>query len=91
MESKLNQLEDDVTAHKSISDKVKKILVDEEKKRYGSSLATSALANSCAVGQIGDAVVEILQKCLFDDDNEKKTFKSQLDRVRRLLIASFME
>ena len=82
MESSIKQLEEDLASHRSFLDKIKRIVLEEEKKRYRSGLVTSALENNVSVCQIGDALIEILQKCLFDDDNEKKTLQSRLERVR---------
>ncbi|KAL9973691.1 hypothetical protein ACROYT_G020177 [Oculina patagonica] len=81
MESSIKQLEDDLAGHKSFLDKIRRIALEEEKKRFRSGLVTSTLENNVSVGQIGDALIEILQKCLFDDDNEKKTLQSKLERV----------
>lgn len=82
MESSIRQLEQDLAGHKSFLDKIKRISLEEEKKRFRSGLVTSALENNVSVTQIGDALIEILQKCLFDDDNEKKALQSKLNRVK---------
>ena len=91
MESDKRQLEVELADHKVFLDKVKRILLEEEKKRFRSGLVTSALENNVAIGQIGDALVEILQKCLFDDDNEKKTLQSKLERVREMARSYFTQ
>lgn len=93
MESSIRQLEQDLAGHKSFLDKIKRISLEEEKKRFRSGLVTSALENNVSVTQIGDALIEILQKCLFDDDNEKKTLQSKLNRVKGWLewiLSSYM-
>lgn len=82
MESSIRQLEQDLAGHKSFLDKIKRISLEEEKKRFRSGLVTSALENNVSVTQIGDALIEILQKCLFDDDNETKALQSKLNRVK---------
>lgn len=82
MESSIKQHEEDLASHKSFLDKIRRIALEEEKKRFHSGLVTSALENNVSVGQIGDTLIEILQKCLFDDDNKKKTLQSKLERVR---------
>lgn len=81
MQSQVKELEEDVASHKSFLDKIRRIALEEDKKRFRSGLVTSALESTVAVGQIGDALVELIQKCLFDDDNEKKMLQSTLDRV----------
>ena len=81
MQSDIRQLEEDLAAHKSFLDKIRRIALEEDKKRFRSGLVTSALESTVTVGQIGDALVELLQKCLFDDDKEKKTLQSTLERV----------
>ena len=91
MESDKRQLEVELADHKVFLDKVKRILLEEEKKRFRSGLVTSALENNVAIGQIGDALIEILQKCLFDDDNEKKTLQSKLERVREMARSYFTQ
>ena len=91
MESDKRQLEVELAEHKVFLDKVKRILLEEERKRFRSGLVTSALENNVAIGQIGDALVEILQKCLFDDDNEKKTLQSKLERVRDMARSYFTQ
>lgn len=91
MESDKRQLEVELADHKVFLDKVKRISLEEEKKRFRSGLVTSALENNVAIGQIGDALVEILQKCLFDDDNEKKTLQSKLERVREMARSYFTQ
>ena len=88
MESSIKQLEEDLAGHKSFLDKIKRISLEEEKKRFHSRLVTSALESNVSVGQIGDALIEILQKCLFDDDKEKKTLQSKLERVRKSFFCS---
>ena len=90
MESGIRQLEEDVAGHKSFLDKIRRISLEEEKKRFRSGLVTSALENNVAVGQIGDALIEIIQKCLFDDDNEKKTLQSKLERVIKGFLSSLV-
>lgn len=93
MESSIRQLEQDLAGHKSFLDKIKRISLEEEKKRFRSGLVTSALENNVSVTQIGDALIEILQKCLFDDDNEKKALQSKLNRVKGWLewiLSSYM-
>ncbi len=90
MESSIKQLEENLAGHKSFLDKIRRIAQEEEKKRFRSGLVTSALENNVSVGQIGDTLIEILQKCLFDDDNEKKTLHSKLERVRRSFIFVFI-
>ena len=91
MESDKRQLEVELADHKVFLDKVRRISLEEEKKRFRSGLVTSALENNVAIGQIGDALVEILQKCLFDDDNEKKTLQSKLERVREMVRSYFTQ
>lgn len=92
MESDKRQLEVELADHKVFLDKVRRISLEEEKKRFRSGLlVTSALENNVAIGQIGDALVEILQKCLFDDDNEKKTLQSKLERVREMARSYFTQ
>lgn len=80
-QSSVKNLEEDLVAHKSFLDKIRRIAVEEDKKRFRSGLITSALENILAVGQFGDALVELIQKCLFDDDKEKKALQSTLERV----------
>ena len=77
----MRELEQDLAGHKSFFDKIKRISLEEEKKRFRSGLVTSALESNVSVTQIGDALIEILQKCLFEDDNEKKTMQSKLEGV----------
>ena len=91
MESDKRQLEVELADHKVFLNKVRRISLEEEKKRFRSGLVTSALENNVAIGQIGDALVEILQKCLFDDDNEKKTLQSKLERVREMARSYFTQ
>lgn len=79
--SSVKNLEEDLVAHKSFLDKIRRIALEEDKKRFRSGLITSALENTLAVGQFGDALVELIQKCLFDDDKEKKALQSTLERV----------
>ena len=86
----MRKLEVELADHKVFLDKVRRISLEEEKKRFRSGLVTSALENNVSVGQIGDTLVEILQKCLFDDDNEKKTLQSKLERVREMVRSHFM-
>lgn len=87
MQSQVKELEEDVASHKSFLDKIRRIALEEDKKRFRSGLVTSALESTVAVGQIGDALVELIQKCLFDDDNEKKMLQSTLDRVNILVLS----
>lgn len=82
MESSIRELEQDLASHKSFFDKIKRISLEEEKRRFRSGLVTSAVESNASVTQIGDALIEILQKCLFEDDNEKKTLQSKLDGVK---------
>ena len=84
MESSMRDLEQDLAGHKSFFDKIKRIALEEEKKRFRSSLVTTTLESNVSVTQIGDALIEILQKCLFEDDNEKKTLQLKLDGVKGL-------
>ena len=88
MQSQVKELEEDVASHKSFLDKIRRIALEEDKKRFRSGLVTSALESTVAVGQIGDALVELIQKCLFDDDNEKKMLQSTLDRVKKKIVIS---
>ena len=85
MESSIRQFEGELAHHKVFLDKIRRISLEEEKKRFRPGLVTNALENNVSVSQIGDALVEILQKCLFDDDNEKKTLQSKLERVKDML------
>ena len=78
----MKELEQDLAGHKSFFDKIKRISLEEEKKRFRSSLVTTALESNVSVTQIGDALIEILQKCLFEDDSEKKTLQLKLDGVK---------
>lgn len=82
MQTNIKQLEEDLAAHKSFLDKVRRIVSEEDRKRFRSSLVTSALESTATVRQIGDALVELIQKCFFDDDKEKKTLRSSLDQVK---------
>lgn len=82
MQTNIKQLEEDLVAHKSFLDKVRRIVSEEDRKRFRSSLVTSALESTATVRQIGDALVELIQKCLFDDDKEKETLRSSLNRVK---------
>lgn len=81
MQASVRQLEENLAAHKSFLDKIRRIASEEDKKRFRSGLVSSALENTASVGQIGDALVELIQKSLFDDDKDKKTLKSSLERV----------
>ncbi|XP_067039809.1 coiled-coil domain-containing protein 158-like isoform X4 [Acropora muricata] len=81
MQTNIKQLEEDLAAHKSFLDKVRRIVSEEDRKRFRSSLVTSALESTATVRHIGDALVELIQKCFFDDDKEKKTLRSSLDQV----------
>lgn len=85
MESRIRELDQDLADHKSFFDKIKRISLEEEKKRFRSGLLTSAVENNVSVTQIGDALIEILQKCLFEDDNEKKTLQAKLEGVKSLV------
>lgn len=88
MESSIRELDQDLADHKSFFDKIKRISLEEEKKRFRSGLLTSAVENNVSVTQIGDALIEILQKCLFEDDNEKKTLQAKLEGVEAELKSS---
>lgn len=85
MESSIREVEEDLAGHKSFFDKIKRISLEEEKKRFRSGLLTSAVENNVSVTQIGDALIEILQKCLFEDDKEKKTLQAKLEGVKSLV------
>ena len=85
MESSIRELDQDLADHKSFFDKIKRISLEEEKKRFRSGLVTSAVESNVSVTQIGDALIEILQKCLFEDDNEKKTLQAKLEAVKSLV------
>ena len=85
MESSIRELDQDLADHKSFFDKIKRISLEEEKKRFRSGLLTSAVENNVSVTQIGDTLIEILQKCLFEDDNEKKTLQTKLEGVKSLV------
>ena len=85
MESSIRELDQDLADHKSFFDKMKRISLEEEKKRFRSGLLTSLVENNVSVTQIGDALIEILQKCLFEDDNEKKTLQAKLEGVKSLV------
>ena len=84
MQASVRQLEENLAAHKSFLDKIRRIASEEDKKRFRSGLVSSALENTASVGQIGDALVELIQKSLFDDDKDKKTLKSSLERVKEI-------
>ena len=83
MRSSIRHLEEDLAAHKSFLDKIRRIALEEDKKRFRSGLVMSALESTVAVAQIGDTLVELIQRCLFDDDKEKKTLQSTLERVKK--------
>ena len=85
MESSIRELDQDLADHKSFFDKIKRLSLEEEKKRFRSGLVTSAVESNVSVTQIGDALIEILQKCLFEDDNEKKTLQAKLEAVKSLV------
>jgi len=61
----MRELEQDLAGHKSFFYKIKRIALEEEKRRFRSGLVTSALESNVSVAQIGDALIEILKSvCL---------------------------
>lgn len=82
LEAQLRHSDESFSVYKSIFCKISQILHDEERKRGGAGLTLNGANSSGPTTLSGNSVIDTLQKCLFEDDTQKKTLTLKLERVR---------